>query len=180
MDTITLIGQDEYREIERDIFINPDKIHEAITSTAPLAGKVDAQDQKPDVQEVPFIEINDGVLSVSVHFNFDSDVIWKSSYEHLDRIVNLLKSTPVNIILAGHTDNTGPENYNLTLSEKRAMSVHKYFVEKGIDAEKIRTIGYGESRPLTSNATKDGRRRNRRVEFIRADEMEKYNQKYQQ
>jgi len=178
-DTITLVGQDEYTEIERDIFINPDKINEAITSAAVLAGNADALDQKQDEEESPFIEINDGVLSISVHFNFDSDVIWKSSYTHLDGIVNLLKSTPVNIILTGHTDSIGYDTYNLTLSEKRARSVYRYFVEKGIDPEKIKTIGYGESRPLTSNDTKEGRRRNRRVEFIRADEMEKYDQKYQ-
>jgi OOP family OmpA-OmpF porin len=82
--------------------------------------------------------------------------------------------------LAGHTDTTGVGIYNQGLSERRAESVYQYFVGKGIDPEKIKTVGYGESRPLTSNSTKEGRRRNRRVEFIRADEMEKYDQKYEQ
>ena len=179
-DTITLIDQDKYKEIERDIFINPDILSEAMASAAVLAGNAEALKEKPNEEEVPVIEINDGVLAISVHFNFDSDVIWKSSYIHLDRIVNLLRSTPVNIILAGHTDTTGIEIYNQGLSERRAESVYQYFVGKGIDPEKIKTVGYGESRPLTSNSTKEGRRRNRRVEFIRADEMEKYDQKYEQ
>jgi outer membrane protein OmpA-like peptidoglycan-associated protein len=179
-DTITLIDQDKYKEIERDIFINPDMLSEAIASAAVLAGNAEALKEKPNEEEVPVIEINDGVLAISVHFNFDSDVIWKSSYTHLDRIVNLLRSTPVNIILAGHTDTTGIGIYNQGLSERRAESVYQYFVGKGIDPEKIKTVGYGESRPLTSNSTKEGRRRNRRVEFIRADEMEKYDQKYEQ
>jgi outer membrane protein OmpA-like peptidoglycan-associated protein len=179
-DTITLIDQDKYKEIERDIFINPDMLSEAIASAAVLAGNAEALKEKPNEEEVPVIEINDGVLAISVHFNFDSDVIWKSSYTHLDRIVNLLRSTPVNIILAGHTDTTGVGIYNQGLSERRAESVYQYFVGKGIDPEKIKTLGYGESRPLTSNSTKEGRRRNRRVEFIRADEMEKYDQKYEQ
>jgi outer membrane protein OmpA-like peptidoglycan-associated protein len=179
-DTITLIDQDKYKEIERDIFINPDMLSEAIASAAVLAGNAEALKEKPNEEEVPVIEINDGVLAISVHFNFDSDVIWKSSYTHLDRIVNLLRSTPVNIILAGHTDTTGVGIYNQGLSERRAESVYQYFVGKGIDPEKIKTVGYGESRPLTSNSTKEGRRRNRRVEFIRADEMEKYDQKYEQ
>jgi len=179
-DTITLIDQNEYKEIERDIFINPDILNEAMASTAVLAVNAEVLKEKQNEEEVPVIEINDGVLAISVHFNFDSEVIWKSSYTHLDRIVNLLQSTPVKIILAGHTDSIGHDNYNLALSEKRAKSVHKYFVEKGIDPVKIKTVGYGESRPLTSNSTKKGRRRNRRVEFIRADEMEKYDQKYEQ
>ena len=179
-DTVTLIDQDKYKEIERDIFINPDILSEAMASAAVLAGDAEALKEKPNEEEVPVIEINDGVLAISVHFNFDSDVIWKSSYTHLDRIVNLLQSTPVNIILAGHTDTTGVGIYNQGLSERRAESVYQYFVGKGIDPEKIKTVGYGESRPLTSNSTKEGRRRNRRVEFIRADEMEKYDQKYEQ
>jgi outer membrane protein OmpA-like peptidoglycan-associated protein len=151
---------------------------------AAIAGTIVSSDTpgkiiKQTEDKAPAIEINDGVLSISVHFNFDSDVIWKSSYTHLDRIVNLLKSTPVKVILAGHTDSIGYENYNLKLSEKRANSVYRYFVDKGIDPGKITTIGYGESRPLTSNNTIEGRRRNRRVEFIRADEMEKYDQRYE-
>ncbi len=179
-DTILLKGQKKYREIDKDIYIDPDKMAEAFASTVATAEASGKTENRQTGEEAPAIEINDGVLSIGVHFNFDSDAIWKSSYAHLDRIVNLLKSTPVKIILAGHTDSIGYENYNLILSEKRANSVHKYFVDKGIDPEKITTIGYGESRPLTSNNTKEGRRRNRRVEFIRADEMEKYDQKYGQ
>jgi outer membrane protein OmpA-like peptidoglycan-associated protein len=177
-DTILLKDQDVYKEIEKDIFINPDMMDAAIAGaivSSDTPGKIIKQTE----DKAPAIEINDGVLSISVHFNFDSDVIWKSSYTHLDRIVNLLKSTPVKVILAGHTDSIGYENYNLKLSEKRANSVYRYFVDKGIDPGKITTIGYGESRPLTSNNTIEGRRRNRRVEFIRADEMEKYDQRYE-
>ena len=178
-DTILLKDQNMYKEIEKDIFINPDLLEAAIASTIASAEISEETDNRQTTEETQAIEINDGVLSISVHFNFDSDVIWKSSYTHLDRIVNLLQSTPVNIILAGHTDSIGYENYNLVLSEKRANSVYRYFVDKGIDPDKITTIGYGESRPRASNNTKEGRRRNRRVEFIRADEMEKYDQKYE-
>jgi outer membrane protein OmpA-like peptidoglycan-associated protein len=178
-DTILLRDQNEYKEIEKDIFIDPDMMEAAIAGavvSAEISGEVEKRQTEDEGQA---IEINDGVLSIGVHFNFDSDVIWKSSYTHLDRIVNLLQSTPVKIILAGHTDSIGYENYNLILSEKRANSVYRYFIDKGIDPGKITTIGYGESRPLTSNNTREGRRRNRRVEFIRADEMEKYDSKYE-
>jgi OOP family OmpA-OmpF porin len=133
-------------------------------------------DEPESIQEIEdskdVIEINDGVLSINIEFDFDSDVIGEDFHPHLDTIFNLLKSTPVKIILAGHTDNTGPDSYNQRLSERRAGSVYKYFVEKGLDPDKIKTKGYGSSKPLTTNATKEGRRRNRRVEFIRMDQME--------
>ncbi len=178
-DTILLKNQNKYKEIEKEIYLDPDQLDAALAG-AVVSSEIsrDTENRKAEEEILP-IEINDGVLAIGVHFNFDSDVIWKSSYDHLDRIVNLLKSTPVKIILAGHTDSIGYENYNQILSEKRAKSVYRYFVDKGIDPDKITTIGYGESRPLTSNNTIEGRRRNRRVEFIRADEMEKYDQKYE-
>ena len=178
-DTILLKDQEVYVEIEKEVFIDPDRLDAAIAGALVSYEASDETEERQYGDDVQVIEINDGVLSISVHFNFDSEVIWKNSYAHLDRIVNLLKSTPVKIILAGHTDSIGFENYNLTLSEKRANSVYRYFVNKGIDPDKITTIGYGETRPLTSNDTKEGRRRNRRVEFIRADEMEKYDQRYE-
>ena len=132
-------------------------------------------DEIPEEQEVidskDVIEINDGVLSINIEFGFDSDVIGEDFYPHLDEIFSLLNNTPVMIMLAGHTDNTGPDSYNQHLSEKRAASVHKYFVEKGIDPDKLKTRGYGSSKPIASNATKDGRKRNRRVEFIRMDQI---------
>ena len=132
-------------------------------------------DEIPEEQEVidskDVIEINDGVLSINIEFGFDSDVIGEDFYPHLDEIFSLLNNTPVMIMLAGHTDNTGPDSYNQHLSERRAASVHKYFVEKGIDPDKLKTRGYGSSKPIASNATKDGRKRNRRVEFIRMDQI---------
>jgi len=180
-DTVNLVYQESYKEIERDLFIDPDLLDGAIASSA-LAKRQEAVKEDMDTHEETesIIEINDGVLSIGVHFSFDSDVIWKNSYPHLDRIVNLLNSTPVNIILAGHTDNTGPETYNQSLSTRRAQSVYTYFVDKGIDPNKIKIIGYGESRPLTTNDTIEGRRRNRRVDFIRADKKEAYDQKFGQ
>jgi outer membrane protein OmpA-like peptidoglycan-associated protein len=146
-----------------------------MTST-PLTGPEEDEDPYAAFSDVT--EINDGVLSVDIHFSFDSDVIWKVSYTHLDKIVNLLKSAPVEIIIAGHTDNTGTITYNQKLSEKRAISVEKYFMDKGVDPDKLRPVGYGFSRPIMTNDTKEGRRQNRRVEFIRADEMDLYDQKY--
>jgi len=69
------------------------------------------------------------------------------------------------IELAGHTDSIGSEQYNQGLSERRAKSAYNYFVSKGIAADRMTTVGYGELRPVASNATDEGRAKNRRVEI---------------
>ena len=74
------------------------------------------------------------------------------------------KST-MTVELAGHTDSTGPEQYNLWLSEWRAKAVAKYIVDKGIGADRISIVFFGETKPIVSNDKKEGRDKNRRVEF---------------
>ncbi|SKB55492.1 Outer membrane protein OmpA [Parapedobacter luteus] len=104
---------------------------------------------------------------------FDADVLFplNSSYltdqakNELDKLVALLNDYPgATLIVDGHTDATGTETYNQWLSEKRAESVKKYAVEKGLDETRITTNGYGQSKPVAPNNTKEGRQRNRRVE----------------
>jgi outer membrane protein OmpA-like peptidoglycan-associated protein len=177
-DTLNLTEQENYVEIDRDLYVDPSIFEQAIASAASTPESGPEIDTDPFAAIASVIEINDGVLSIDVHFSFDSDVIWKVSYQHLDKIINLLKSAPVEIIIAGHTDSIGSTAYNQYLSERRAISVEKYFIDKGIDPDKLQTIGYGLSRPIKTNETTDGRQQNRRVEFIRADEMHLYDQKY--
>ena len=71
--------------------------------------------------------------------------------------------------VAGHTDSTGAEEYNQGLSERRANSVKDYLVSKGVQAQRLQAKGYGESMPVASNDTKEGRAENRRVELIVLD-----------
>jgi OOP family OmpA-OmpF porin len=170
-DTVNLTGEKDFREIERNLFIDPVKLKELATVQTHLASteQVSPEEDKPD----DVIELNEGVLSIKIQFNFDSDVIRKNSYPDLDRIVNLLKSVPVDVIVAGHTDSTGPDEYNNDLSKRRAKSVNDYFVNKGVDSSKLEVAGFGEKHPMSSNDTLNGRRRNRRVEFIRKDQFEK-------
>jgi OmpA-OmpF porin, OOP family len=75
------------------------------------------------------------------------------------------EKSAMQIEIAGHTDNAGPESYNMSLSERRARSVVRYLTEQGVDAKRINTLFFGESKPLESNSTSEGRRKNRRVEF---------------
>ena len=66
--------------------------------------------------------------------------------------------------IEGHTDSTGPEEYNQGLSERRANAIAAYLTDnKGVSANRLKTVGYGESRPVADNATREGRQRNRRV-----------------
>jgi outer membrane protein OmpA-like peptidoglycan-associated protein len=86
------------------------------------------------------------------------------------RLVDYLKRNPDhNILIEGHTDNTGSSEYNLQLSQLRAQSVESYLVAGGVPAERIRAVGYGETRPEAPNDTASGRQQNRRVEIVILD-----------
>jgi OmpA-OmpF porin, OOP family len=102
-----------------------------------------------------------------IFFDFDKAILKPESFPELERVVKLMNDKPSMVIeVAGHTDNTGSVSYNQKLSERRANAVKKFFTSKGIDANRITTIGYGETRPIVSNDDeKDGREINRRVEF---------------
>ena len=99
-------------------------------------------------------------------FEFNKDIIKPESYPFLDEIVNVLREAPDwNLKIEGHTDNVGSDSYNLDLSTRRANSVKKYIEEKGIKPDRITAEGFGESKPIADNSTKEGRDKNRRVEF---------------
>jgi OOP family OmpA-OmpF porin len=101
-----------------------------------------------------------------INFKFDSAKIEPEFEPVLDVAVDELKSNPgVHVEVAGHTDSTGPDAYNQGLSERRAGSVVKYLVSKGVDAGRLTAVGHGESMPVADNATRDGRAQNRRVEL---------------
>ena len=82
----------------------------------------------------------------------------------LDEAASILKKNPdLKVEIDGHTDSTGPAAYNMTLSERRAKAVMKYFVDKGVEAQRLTTKGFGSTNPAASNDTKEGRAKNRRV-----------------
>lgn len=99
-----------------------------------------------------------------VEFSPGNSALNARARESLDQLVARLATHPdVELSIEGHTDNRGSAAENLDLSKKRVMSVVRYLVVKGVDGRRLRPYGYGESRPLFSNATEDGRRRNRRI-----------------
>ncbi|WP_102107694.1 OmpA family protein [Oceaniglobus roseus] len=84
----------------------------------------------------------------------------------LDSIVDIVRRCPgLKIEVGGHTDSLGSDATNQALSERRAQTVTQYLVSHGVDASQLVSVGYGESRPVADNATREGQRRNRRIEF---------------
>ncbi len=101
-----------------------------------------------------------------VNFDFDKSEIRPDASVILDEAASILSGKPdVQIRVEGHTDATGPEAYNQGLSERRADSVRKFLVEKGIGAARLTSVGFGESNPIATNDTREGRALNRRVEL---------------
>ena len=80
--------------------------------------------------------------------------------------MQIVRQQNVKLDIVGHTDSTGTEAYNQALSVRRAQAVRAYLIAAGIDAARLTASGKGESSPIASNDTRDGRAKNRRVEFI--------------
>ena len=85
----------------------------------------------------------------------------------IDKLAEFLKKNPTrNLLIEGHTDNTGPEDFNLKLSQQRADAVKDVLASRGVGADRITTKGYGPKYPVVANDTAAGRQQNRRVEVV--------------
>jgi flagellar motor protein MotB len=108
------------------------------------------------------------IVTHGILFDTGSDVIKPESLPTLKSILALLNDNPgLNFSIEGHTDNQGNRAINQPLSEKRAAAVMVWLVNKGIAPARLRTVGFGDSRPIDSNDTPEGRANNRRVEFVK-------------
>jgi outer membrane protein OmpA-like peptidoglycan-associated protein len=114
--------------------------------------------------------VGEGIVvefSEKILFGFNQSNLSANASSNLDKLTTILKEYPdTDIEIQGHTDSKGTDEYNMTLSEKRAGSVATYLRAKGISSSRIRTKGYGETAPVASNDTEDGRAQNRRVNFL--------------
>ncbi len=114
------------------------------------------------VGEGIIVEFNDKVL-----FALNESSLNTSAKDNLTKLVTVLDKYPdTNIEVQGHTDNTGTEAYNMSLSKRRASAAASYLEERGISSDRTRIKGYGETAPNYTNETDDGRSKNRRVEFL--------------
>lgn len=120
----------------------------------------------------PPIEVNKPIVLENVYYDFNKATLKPESFPSLDSLVSLLNFYPKMVIeVSAHTDNLGSDQYNMTLSEKRAKSVMDYLINKGIDPARLQSKGYGETMPVAPNTlpngkdNPEGRAKNRRTEF---------------
>ena len=102
----------------------------------------------------------------NIFFQTNKSELLPSSFPELDNLVEYLKQNNHSIEIIGHTDNTGKEEQNKSLSKARAKAVSDYLIQKGIDEARINYNGAGSSNPIASNNTEEGKQQNRRVEFV--------------
>ncbi|WP_369048810.1 OmpA family protein [Tenacibaculum sp. UWU-22] len=121
----------------------------------------------PEVKEVPAHQISNlNDFARAIYFNTSRSSFKTGVTQKLDLISSIMKDYPAaNFVIEGHTDNTGSNTLNQKLSEKRASAVLNYLVSKGISANRLSSIGYGENYPIADNNTAQGRAQNRRVEI---------------
>lgn len=142
-------------------------------------GILDADDECPNeagpaesngcpAMETDNIRVTDDAIVLKRNLNFDTgrSTIRPDSFAILDDIVKVLVAHKTwNIMVEGHTDNRGSQALNMRLSQARADSVRSYLISHGVEAERLTAQGFAFDRPIASNSTRDGRARNRRVEF---------------
>jgi len=112
------------------------------------------------------VKVGSKIILKNIFFDFDKTTLRPTSTAELDRLTKMLNDIPtLKIEISGHTDNIGSDQYNENLSEGRAKAVVDYLIDKGIDRERLTFAGYGESQPIETNDTEEGRQMNRRTEF---------------
>ena len=113
--------------------------------------------------------IQDGkIIANGIRFDVGKATIRPESMGIINEIVDLMKeNSDLNFSIEGHTDSDGDEAFNMKLSEDRALAVKAKMVTMGIDENRMKTKGCGESQPLSDNSTPEGKANNRRVEFVK-------------
>jgi outer membrane protein OmpA-like peptidoglycan-associated protein len=130
---------------------------------------VDDEDGCPDVK-LELVEVRKDIgkieIKQKVYFETGKATIRSISFELLNQVAIAIKSNPaMSVLVEGHTDSVGSNTFNMGLSQRRADSVREYLLGQGVEGERLTAIGFGEEKPIDSNQTKDGREKNRRVEF---------------
>lgn len=125
-------------------------------------------DYQEITKDIPLkkIEIGNAIVLKNIFFDFDKATLRPESFNELDRLVQLLTENPtIKVEISAHTDSKGSDDYNMKLSQRRAESVVNYLISKGITSDRLVAKGYGETKPIDTNDTEEGRQNNRRVEF---------------
>lgn len=126
----------------------------------------DASDSYSRNIELERINIGRSLVLNNIFFETGSSTLLKESFVELNTLVGLLNENPkLRVEIGGHTDNVGNAEYNMNLSQHRADAVKNYLVEKGIEANRLQSKGYGFSKPIADNDSEQNRAKNRRTEI---------------
>ncbi|GAA3631707.1 OmpA family protein [Flavivirga jejuensis] len=136
-----------------------------------IGNKMDKQAQKIE-EEIPGAQVervDDGIVvtfdeNSGVYFDTNKYNVNSASQQTLSKLISVFKEYPdTNILVVGHTDSAGSEDYNMTLSKNRANAVTNYLTGKGLSSGRFTTNWFGETQPMHDNTTSEGRAKNRRV-----------------
>lgn len=131
-----------------------------VTFTAPNV------EMESNEDETFVLEEGSSIVLENIFFDYNKTTLLSASFPELDKVVAFINDNNIHVVeISGHTDSDGSDQYNQKLSEGRAKSVVVYLAEKGIGNERLIAKGYGESKPIDTNSTENGKARNRRVEF---------------
>ena len=128
-----------------------------------------AEEIENEIEGVTVERVGEGIalkFDSGILFEFDSSTLQPEAKENIYKLANILKKYPdSNILIAGHTDSDGSEQYNQALSERRAKAVSDYTLIQGVASSRLSIIGLGENEPIATNNTVEGKQLNRRVEI---------------
>jgi outer membrane protein OmpA-like peptidoglycan-associated protein len=155
---------DGFLSLNQNLDLSDLKVDKTITDKNVLVAP------KEDVVLAPLettpIAANEKIVLNNLLFEYKKSTLNAESFPELNRISELMNTkSSMEVEIAGHTDDIGPDWYNLKLSEDRAKSVAKYLIGKGVSKSRISIKFFGESKPIDTNVTPEGRQKNRRVEF---------------
>ncbi len=144
----------------------PKKVEAPKPVAAPKAPVAEPVVAAPAAKPAPQPVKQSITIQAEALFDFDKSVLKPAGKKAIDEAIAKMKQVDVEMVIAtGHTDSVGTDAYNQKLSERRATTVKEYMVSQGISAAKITISGKGETQPVASNKTADGRAKNRRVDI---------------
>lgn len=140
------------------------------TAGAIIGGNMDkkAKELEEEMEDVTVQRVEEGIavsFDSGILFDFDSATLRREGYDNLRKLAGIInRDEDTTLMIVGHTDSRGDEDYNVSLSERRAQSASRFLISQGLASSRIQVAGRGEYEPLSENETDAGRQKNRRIE----------------
>ncbi|MDW3194556.1 MAG: OmpA family protein [Cytophagales bacterium] len=157
---------DDFIKLTDSYDLESEKVRQLLRE-AKYAYLLELENQRTITQdhEVQAIEVGASFNVDNLFFDFGKATLREESKTELNHLYDIMEKSEIVIEFGGHTDNVGSDEANQQLSQARVNSVRNYLIEKGINGQRIDAVGYGETLPVASNETEEGRQKNRRVEL---------------